>query len=263
MAGIPGQQTLPEDLSEPAWTENMSFPPPTHALNYTLRISTRAKYVRLCLSLQRGLEVIVPKGFDTRRVAEIIRDKQRWIEQTTARLCTHRGVLACGETLPQRIALPALNEAWRVRYLTDCPPIEDPEGLYGGLVLAIDSDPADRACCRQLLRTWLRQRAYIRLVPMLKGLSLAHKLPYAQASVRGQTTIWASCSASKHISINYKLLFLPPQLVCYVFIHELCHTRHLNHSLQCWALVRSLEPNYQRIEKELRTAWRLIPLWAE
>jgi predicted metal-dependent hydrolase len=263
MAGIPGQQTLPEDLSEPAWTENMSFPTPTHALNYTLRISTRAKYVRLCLSLQRGLEVVVPKGFDTRRVAEIVRDKQRWIERTMARLCSQREVLACEETLPQRIALPALNEAWRVRYLTDRPPIEDPEGLYGGLVLAIDSDPADLGYCKQLLRTWLRQRAYTRLIPMLKGLSLAHKLPYVQASVRGQITIWASCSAGRHISINYKLLFLPPELVCYVFIHELCHTRHLDHSPRFWSLVRSLEPNYQRIEKELRTAWRLIPLWAE
>src|SRR5919198_6397495 len=113
MAGIPGQQTLPQDLSEPAWTENMSFPTPTHALNYTLRISTRAKYVRLCLSLQRGLEVVVPKGFDTRRVAEIVRDKQRWIERTTARLCTHRGILAGGVTPPPRIALPSLYETRR------------------------------------------------------------------------------------------------------------------------------------------------------
>src|ERR687895_2656681 len=126
MAGIPGQQTLPEDLSEPAWTENMSFPTPTHALNYTLRISTRAKYVRLFLSLQGGLGGVVPKGFDTRRVAEIVRDKQRWIERTTACLCSQRRVLACGETLPQRIALPSLNEAWRACHPPARPPLQNP-----------------------------------------------------------------------------------------------------------------------------------------
>jgi len=51
--------------------------------------------------------------------------------------------------------------------------------------------------------------------------------------------------------------------VRYVFIHELCHTIHMNHSPKFWALVAEKEPNYQQIDRELRKAWRYVPAWAE
>ncbi len=233
-------------------------------MNYTVRISRRAKYVRLCLTLQQGLVVVVPRGFDTRRIPAIIRDKKRWIERATAHLHTQREVLAASypETLPKQIELRALDEEWQVRYRAD-PQINEDHASYRDFLLHIDSDPADLASCKGVLRKWLQERARTRLIPMLRQLSLACNLPYAQASVRGQSTVWASCSAGKNISLNYKLLFLPRELVRYVFVHELCHTRQLNHSQRFWALVQSLEPDYQQIEKELRDAWRFIPPWME
>lgn len=238
--------------------------PAISLLNYTVRISQRAKYVRLCLTLQEGLIVVVPRGFDTRRIPAIIREKQRWIERATARLHMQREVLATSypETIPRQIALRALSEEWQVHYRTD-PRIPEDRTRCGDLLLYLDSDTADLGSCRELLRRWLKEKAHTRLVPMLRHLSLAYNLPYADTSVRGQSTLWASCSARKNISLNYKLLFLPQELVRYVFVHELCHTRHLNHSQRFWTLVHSLEPGYQQIEKELRDAWRFIPPWVE
>ncbi len=58
-----------------------------------------------------------------------------------------------------------------------------------------------------------------------------------------------------------KLLFLPPELVRYVFVHELCHTVHMNHSREFWRFLAVKEPGYMELDKQLRTAWRLVPAW--
>jgi hypothetical protein len=57
------------------------------------------------------------------------------------------------------------------------------------------------------------------------------------------------------------LLFLDPPLVRYLFVHELCHTRHLNHSTAFWRLVQRIEPDFQRLEARLTDAWRAVPAW--
>ena len=61
------------------------------------------------------------------------------------------------------------------------------------------------------------------------------------------------------ISLNVRLLFLPEPLVRYVLLHELAHTQKMNHSSFFWAIVQTLEPDYQRLDAELRSAWRAIP----
>ncbi len=52
---------------------------------YTVRVSARARRVRLTMSFD-GLVVVVPRGFDRRRVPGMVAEKQRWIERTAARL---------------------------------------------------------------------------------------------------------------------------------------------------------------------------------
>jgi predicted metal-dependent hydrolase len=64
-------------------------------------------------------------------------------------------------------------------------------------------------------------------IPWLKRVSKKTGLSYAAASIRQQTR-WGSCSSRRLINLNARLLFLPPNLVTYVLVHELCHTKHLN-----------------------------------
>ena len=58
-----------------------------------------------------------------------------------------------------------------------------------------------------------------------------------------------------------RLLFLPADAVEYLMIHELCHTRHLNHSQAFWTLVQSHCPGYRTHEKLLRRSQGLVPDW--
>ena len=81
--------------------------------------------------------------------------------------------------------------------------------------------------------------------------------------VKSQRTRWASCSGRGNVSLNLKLLFVPAPLVRYVFIHELCHLVHPNHSRDFWGLVASHEPDYRKPDRELRQAWRYVPAWLD
>ncbi|HXV97711.1 MAG TPA: M48 family metallopeptidase, partial [Anaerolineae bacterium] len=99
------------------------------------------------------------------------------------------------------------------------------------------------------------------LVSWLTEMSRIENLPFKRAAIRGQKSRWGSCSSTGTISLNYKLLFLPVSLVRYVLIHELCHTRYLNHSKKFWSLVKQKEPAYKAAQIELRAAWRYVPGW--
>lgn len=63
---------------------------------------------------------------------------------------------------------------------------------------------------------------------------------------------WGSCSRDGVVMLNAVLLFLPPELLRYVIIHELAHCRHKNHSKAFWNTVTSADPNYPAHRSALR-----------
>ncbi len=232
--------------------------------DYKVRESHKAKHVNLKISPRDGLEIVVPKGFDHRRIPEILQQKQKWINKIAQQFEAQQDFLA--PTAPDQqvteIVLQAIAETWQVEYY----PTTDPH-------VAVTEKPRQKLevrgavtrldLCHEGLRQWLAHKARIYLVPWLRTVSNEIQLPFEKASVRGQKTRWASCSQNKMISLNYKLLFLPPEVVRYVFVHELCHTIHMNHSAAFWQLVAEKDPNYELLDAELHNVWRYIPAWVE
>jgi predicted metal-dependent hydrolase len=80
-------------------------------------------------------------------------------------------------------------------------------------------------------------------------------------AIRCQRTRWGSCSTRGTVSLNCSLVFLRPQVVHYLFVHELAHTKHMNHSSSFWHLVAKLEPEYRSLDRELLAGWRTVPSW--
>lgn len=234
---------------------------------YRVRESHRAKHVSIRISHLGEIEVVVPQGFDQRKIPEIMEKRKDWIAKTTQRMVAERQLLAPAladpnETLPNNLDLRSISETWTLHYHHSNGQQLLAQGM-GDRQLAIYAPPNQPPLCYRVLKHWLVRKAETHLVPWLHQVSREVSLPYNKASVRGQKTIWASCSGKKNISLNYKLLFLPPYLVRYVFIHELCHTIHLNHSADFWGLVAAKEPDYKLFDTELNKAWCYIPQWVE
>ena len=79
-----------------------------------------------------------------------------------------------------------------------------------------------------------------------------YNLSWKRVAIRNQRRCWGSCSSLKNLNFNYKILLLPPHLMDYIVVHELCHLVHLNHGRDFWTLVAEQIPEYQKNLMELR-----------
>jgi hypothetical protein len=117
--------------------------------------------------------------------------------------------------------------------------------------------------CLAALQRWLQRSSTERLLPLLGEQSVRTGLNYRRASVRAQRSRWGSCSSNGSISLNRCLLFLPPELMQAVMLHELAHLRHANHSRAFWRLVEQLDPEATVHRRALARGWDAEPPWAE
>jgi len=231
---------------------------------YTVRESPRATRVRLRMSHSGDLEVVVPRGFDTRQVPGLVESQRDWIGRAARRIGRQRATLPPGHTaqLPDVVDLAALAESRSVEYRQNTAGRASVrEQADGGLV--VRGDTSDIELCRAALRRWLRRTATARLVPWLGSLAEEGGFTYQRTCVRMQRARWGSASTRGTISLNAKMLFFPPRLVEHVLLHELCHTVHPNHSKAFHELLRACDPDACRHARDLRTAWRFVPDWAE
>ena len=79
--------------------------------------------------------------------------------------------------------------------------------------------------------------------------------------IKDHKSKWGSCSGKRNINLNWHLIFLEPNLIDYVIIHELMHLREMNHSPRFWKWVENFYPTYKTAEKNLRNHQWLIGIF--
>ena len=86
---------------------------------------------------------------------------------------------------------------------------------------------------------------------------MAKELGFAPKAIRISRAKrrWGSCSAKGNINLSLRLAQLPPSLIDYVILHELCHLHHHDHSKAFWALVERHMGDYKERREALRRFW--------
>lgn len=97
-----------------------------------------------------------------------------------------------------------------------------------------------QAWLRKVIEEALRKNAKTILPSRIDNLSKQHKLPYESLKISSSQGRWGSCSSRKNINLSYYLLLLPSHLVDYVVLHELAHTKEMNHSEKFWSVLNNL-----------------------
>lgn len=115
------------------------------------------------------------------------------------------------------------------------------------------SNPQLQVWLKKVIGEALRKNAKLVLPPRLYALSKRHGLPFHEVKINSSSGRWGSCSTRKDINLSYYLLLLPQHLIDYVLLHELTHTRVMNHSAEFWEMLdRLTDGRCEVLRRELK-----------
>jgi predicted metal-dependent hydrolase len=201
------------------------------------------------------VEVVAPTGASPIIVQRFIGEHRQWIDD---RVQAFAGLVAPDTRLPTSIDLPAIERRYSIDYVERAGRVLV---QVAGERLYIVGPTADRHAIAVALRLWLSELAMTELGERLSVVAKQTQLAYSRLQIRRQRTRWGSCSVSGTISLNVCLLFLDPAVVRYLLVHELCHTKQMNHSVRFWSLVAVHQPDYRSLDRALLGGWQQVPWW--
>ncbi len=223
---------------------------------YKILRSDRAKYVRIKLSQNGELSLVIPRGVSEIKANQFLHTKLSWLEKNLSKIKK-----SDDQGLPNVLELLFLREEWSVNYeINQDRKLLLSETKNNCMVISGRAElMREIESINKLFFSWLKKKARPELTRQLELLAEQFGFDYQRVSIRAQKTRWGSCSNKKNISLNCKLLFMPDCVVRYVLIHELCHTIEMNHSQRFWKLVEECDPDYQKHRKQLNQIAKKLP----
>jgi predicted metal-dependent hydrolase len=225
--------------------------------SWRVRVSRRARRMSIRVLAGGHVEIVVPPWMRPRAIEQFVHRHRRWVERKVSefRFLTPESP----HVLPERIELAACGEAWLVQPVAAARSALKVDARTN--TLQVSGDIGRLGEVQRALQRWVIARARTALVPWVERLAHETALSFTQVQVRRQRTRWGSCSPSGTISLNCCLLFQSAAVVRYLLLHELCHTRHMNHSRRFWRLVARYEPEFRELDRTLTRGWQNVPAW--
>ncbi len=149
-----------------------------------------------------------------------------------------------------------IGKSHRLHFLSD-PTVTAPRSRLHGSQVIISYSPldnpaapgvqtvAEQACIRAL-----RQQAKHQLPVRLRALADEYGYHYNSVTIKRLTGRWGSCDQNRDIVLNLFLMQLPWELIDYVLMHELAHTRVLRHGPVFWEEMERYTPHAKRLRKQ-------------
>ncbi|MBN1375572.1 MAG: M48 family metallopeptidase [Dehalococcoidia bacterium] len=226
-------------------------------VNYILKQSALIKGIRLEIHNDTGLIVVVPARYRPEQINNMLGKKADWILR-------HLPV-----TKPMQVPLfrKEIDHGEKIRYMDSVIEVhisrdghKRPVAFLKGNKLII-SGSAEINSRARVLENWYRQQAARVFKEKADRFKIEMGLDYNNIVIRGQRKRWASASHQGNLSINWKLLLAPEEVVDYVIMHELAHFKHMDHSRRFWDYLSDFCPNWRehrkwlgKHEDELKTA---------
>lgn len=200
-----------------------------------LRISPRARRMTIKV-LPEGFELVVPPQTPERLIQDFLIKVHPWIMQRSVQIQDR-----AREYDPTQILIRGIEHT--VRLNPDATKaVSYPEP--GVVVVKASSLPdAQRILVHDLVN---RSVAHIekRVLKRAKEMGVT----VTGITIRDQKTRWGSCSSKGRISLNWRLMLTPDEVLDYLIVHELAHRKEMNHSIRFWQIVETYCPTYQQHE---------------
>ena len=180
------------------------------------------------------LTVRAPMRCGQERIFAFLQEKESWIKKQQA------AKAACAIQLP-----PENLEGYTLLVLGRKYVISLIDGTKIGLNNEAGILYLPKKSTKTRLVRWLKENAERILSSVTAQTAARMRTTYRSVSIKSTRSRWGCCTYENDIQYSFRLLFAPKEVVEYVAIHELAHTKHKNHSKLFWAEVSKYCPDWK------------------
>lgn len=217
-----------------------------------MRRSPRARRLTIRIKQDGTVTLTIPLRFSSAAALAFLDSQRSWIIAKSAHLEAMRS-----KPLPYDGNFPlqtrrhhlelqaAAVSGPKVRILQDKIKIDYPAYLK-------ITAPEVQAAIAQGLTAAYRREAQEYLPERVRQLALRYGFQYQKVRIKNQKSCWGSCSKRNNINLNLHLMRLPDELIDYVILHELTHTRVHDHSSRFWLELERILPQARQYRRQLQ-----------
>jgi len=189
-------------------------------LFYTIE-RRKVKYARVTVYPNQSVKFVIPLRYSERNAQLFIREHEPWVQKKLLQFSKPREKFI---------------------------PLAPGEILLFGEAMTPDFPLLNKKACEHFYRANAKKYFHLRTAELAKE----HGFIFNKIFITGAKTRWGSCSAKKNISFSYLLIKAPRHIIDYVILHELVHTKIMNHSKSFWKKVAEVSPSYHEAKMWLK-----------
>lgn len=210
-------------------------------VEYVVRRSADATKPRIDVDIH-GVTVVVPES-DEVQPEQLLTDNAAWVVDKRQTYDSYR------ERAPDR----TFEAGERFLYhgdeyelvVTRCPKHRVTDGS-----IRLRQSAVEQSSVKQVLENFYRSRVRDHFTACLDHYAEQMEVDYEKLELRNQRTRWGSCSTSGTISLNWRLIMAPPDVIDYLVVHELAHLTEHHHGTEFWQRIKEHIPDYKE-----KTEW--------
>jgi predicted metal-dependent hydrolase len=210
-------------------------------INYNI-IRRKVKNIRISVNKDKEVKVIIPVRYPVAELKYILEKRAGWIKKKLEHFDNLKNIffnLRENEILYLGkkyffIFKPELKNYFQID--------EEAMKIYSGADLLN----------KRIQEHWLKQEAKRVIEERIKLINKDGKYNYNKIYIRTQKTKWGNCSGKKNISLNWRLIKAPLDVIDYLIAHEFTHLEEMNHSKMFWYKLSLVCPNYYEPNKWLK-----------
>jgi hypothetical protein len=224
-------------------------------IEYAIKYGERKKTIGINILPTAQVIVLVPKYINECRIKEIIRKRARWIIEKQdyfkkmAQLHPEKELVS-GDTIL------FLGRRYRIKVVKNRDNDKIKLGLIGRLMNIGAGDKSNDGQNREKIKSalidWYKIKALEIIQQRINNYGALLNIRPKKILIRDQEKRWGSCSASGILRFNWRIVMAPMSVIDYVIVHELCHLKIKNHSINFWKNISLVLPDYEKRRLWLR-----------
>jgi len=221
-------------------------------LEIKLKKSFKAKNISIKIKPFEGVLVTVPMLVSFKLAEDFVKTKIKWINKNLNKV----------QKQEQSYTFFSANNSFKTRsHLVNITSTELSKNTVHientnvkvliSKKLSISSEENQLYIRNIILEIW-RKEAKEYLPRRVKALAIDHNFNYQKLTIKNTKSRWGSCSFDNNINLSLHLMRISNELIDYVILHELVHTKVKNHSSKFWETLEKHCPNSKILDKELK-----------